>query len=566
MEIPLHVLIAEDSEDDALLLERELRRGGYDPETRRVETAEGLASALMDTAWDIVVTDHNMPQFDSNEVIRIVRDSGLDIPIIVVSGSIGEDVAVETMKAGASDYIMKNNMMRLIPAIDRELREAERRRAHRRAEAVIHRLAYHDALTDLVNRNEFERRLGQALATAKERGAEHAVLYLDLDQFKIVNDTCGHAAGDELLRQVALLFRESVRGTDTLARLGGDEFGILLENCPLDRAQGVADKLLHAVADYRFVWEQKTFPLGASVGISVINTDSIDISEVLSAADMACYAAKDSGRNRAHVYSADDEDLARRHGEMQWVSRINSALDEDRFRLWAQPIVRLNGKGDNRTKNELLVRLLDEKEKLVMPGAFIPAAERYNLMTAIDRQVIRKAFEHIRDNVKTNGQDRPMFFINLSGTSLNDDDLARFVRDELQAHKVNASDVCFEITETAAIANMSRAIAFITEARALGCHIALDDFGSGLSSFSYLKTMPVDYLKIDGSFVRDMANDAMDSAIVEAIAQIGRVVGIQTIAEFVESDEIRERLREIGVNHGQGYGIQRPRPLDEVEH
>jgi diguanylate cyclase (GGDEF)-like protein len=567
MEPPLRVLIVEDSENDALLLVRELRRGGYAPTFHRVDTSESMHAALARQPWDLVITDHKMPRFDSNAALAMVKEGYPDTPVIIVSGSIGEEFAVAAMKAGAQDYLMKGNLMRLVPAVERELREAETRRARRRAEDAIRHMAYHDALTDLVNRSEFERRLAQALSSAKERGLSHALLYMDLDQFKLINDTCGHVAGDELLRQLAVLFQDLVRGNDTLARLGGDEFGALLESCPLEHAEQIAEDFRRTISDFRFVWRDKPFGICVSIGLVPITAHSANVSAMLSHADMACYAAKGQGRNRVHVYSEGDEELARRHGDMQWVPRIKQALEEDRFLLYRQTIVPVLSAAGSTANFEFLIRLRENDGSIIGPAAFIAAAEHYNLMPALDRWVIEHAFAYLGE---VYGQAPPpqnpgAFFINLSGTSLSDQSFFEFIHEKLQEHELAASMICFEITETAAICNLGKAVEFIKEIREAGCKFALDDFGSGLSSFSYLKTIPVDFVKIDGSFVRNILNDPMDRAIVEAINEICHVAGIRTVAEFVETPEIKHELQTIGVDYMQGYGVSEPEPIATLD-
>lgn len=556
---PLKLLVVEDSEDDALLLVRQLRKGGYMPDMLRVTRRDEIINALDMQRWDVVISDHNIPGLSSEAVLEIVQDSGIDVPFIIVSGSIGEEIAVAAMKTGAHDYIMKDNLARLVPAIDRELREAETRQAHKKAQKVIEHLAYHDALTGLANRHEFEIRVNRVLHDRLRQHDEHALLYIDLDQFKIINDTCGHIAGDELLKQLAVQIQHAIREHDTLARLGGDEFGVLLENCNVSEATLIAGKLLGIIKDFRFTWETKTFTLGASIGLVQFNGDMYkSMAAVLSAADMACYAAKDLGRNRIHVYSEDDANLLRRHGEMQWVSRINLAHEENRFMLYRQKIVPV-AKETGRYHLEFLVRMRGENSEEILPGAFIPAAERYNLMPRIDRWVIRHVFRYL---ASLDDKDAPaLAFINLSGASLGDDGFFTFIRDQARESGTQPQRVCFEITETAAIANLSAAVAFINEIRAEGFRFALDDFGVGLSSFSYLKTIPVDFLKVDGSFIRDMLDDPMDAAIVESINRIGHVAGLQTIAEFVESDAILARLRQLGFDLAQGYAIDLPEPI-----
>lgn len=425
-------------------------------------------------------------------------------------------------------------------------------------------LATHDALTGLYNRREFEHRLEQALASVQHDGQQHALCYMDLDQFKVVNDTCGHVAGDELLRQLTALLYAKVRHADTLARLGGDEFGVLLECCGLDDALPLANELRCVVQDFRFVWENNTFSVGASVGVVAIRADTENAATALSAADAACYMAKDSGRNRVRVYEADDAELARRRGEMQWVSRIHEALDQGRLILSYQPIVPVRQNDETGGMHfEVLLRMRDGDGGSIPPGAFLPAAERYNLMPTLDRWVVRTTFAWLRTHAGRL-RDLELCTINLSGHSLGDADFLEFVVAELAAAEIPAHKICFEVTETAAVANLSQAATFMRRLRRHGCRFALDDFGSGMSSFAYLKNLPVDFLKIDGNFVRDLVRDPIDRAMVAAINQVGHVMGIRTIAEFVEDDEILEQLQHIGVDYAQGYGIAAPQLLETL--
>jgi len=421
--------------------------------------------------------------------------------------------------------------------------------------------ANHDALTGLVNRREFERRIKQLLSSSKQSNDEHALCFMDLDQFKVVNDTCGHAAGDELLRQLTSVLKDIVRNRDTLARLGGDEFGVLIEHCSLDDAHRVTTSLQEAIQDYQFSWQDHTFKVGVSMGLVPITKNTPNLAELLSNADAACYVAKDKGRNRIHVLHAGDSEIARRHGEMQWVARINQALEDDRFCLYAQTIVPLNGSTD--THYELLLRMVDENGEIIPPGAFLPAAERYNLISNIDYWVIEHAFNLLANNPKFLNQIE-FCSINLSGQSLNTPEILKFIITHLDESGIKGGKICFEITETAAISNLSGAKILISTIRGLGCRFALDDFGSGLSSFGYLKNLEVDYIKIDGMFVKDIVTDPIDRAMVKSINEIGHVMGISTIAESVENNEIKGMLRDIGVNYAQGYGIGKPHPFDEI--
>ncbi|HEC12105.1 MAG TPA: EAL domain-containing protein [Acidiferrobacteraceae bacterium] len=423
--------------------------------------------------------------------------------------------------------------------------------------------ARHDPLTGLLNRREFESRTQRTINDADHYGAHHAMLYMDLDQFKVVNDTCGHVAGDEMLKQISLLLSAKIRQGDTLARLGGDEFGLLLEYCPIEHAVHIADTIRSAIQDFRFSWQGNVFSIGVSTGVVAIDGDTASIKDVFSTADTACYMAKDKGRNRIHVYQADDAEVEQRHGEMRWVSRINRALEDQRFVLFCQPIVASDEQLGGATHYEILVRMVDKNGATIPPGAFIPAAERYNLMPSIDRWVITELFSKLAE-AQQNDIELPRFSVNLSGTSLSDDHFMSAVSDLFEELNIPPHKICFEITETAAIADLTAAMRFVNKFKHLGCEFSLDDFGSGLSSFGYLKTLPVDYLKIDGSFIKDIATDPIDLAMVKSINDIGHVMGMRTIAEFVENDDILSRLRVIGVDYVQGYGIRHPFPLEEL--
>ncbi len=423
--------------------------------------------------------------------------------------------------------------------------------------------ASHDPLTGLHNRSEFERQLSQLCSSSDDTGIDHVLCYLDLDQFKVVNDTCGHVAGDELLRQLAALFRTRVRDTDVLARLGGDEFGMILYHCGLEKAHDLAESIRALVEDFRFAWHERSFAVGISIGLVPIRPTDDSPTVLLSAADAACYAAKEAGRNRVHVYEPDDDMLAERHGEMQWLHRIRSALDEDRLRLFVQPVVPVTGRNGT-ARYEVLVRMLDQEGRIIPPGAFMPAAERYDAATAVDRWVVANTLGWIGDRCRSVGSAPGHFSINLSAASFTDWDFLEFLLSRLAQADIPPGLLCFEITETNAIANLSQAVRFMEKIKAAGCELALDDFGTGFSSFGYLKNLPVDYIKIDGSFVKDICHDETARVMVASINSIGQTMGVRTIAEFVETGEILEALNRLGIDYAQGYHLGKPGPLDEL--
>lgn len=419
--------------------------------------------------------------------------------------------------------------------------------------------ATHDALTGLSNRREFEYRLEQALGELTRHGGRHALMFLDLDQFKLVNDTSGHAAGDELLRHICAVLQSALREGDVLARLGGDEFGVLLHDCPPEQAERIAENLRQSVQSLHFVWKGRPFVNTVSIGLVHLDHAPDSLEAVLRAADMACYMAKEKGRNRVQLYQADDTELSLRFGEMAWIQRLHIALEENRFCLYAQEIAALDPAIDDGGHLEILLRLHDESGRIILPDSFIPAAERFGLITALDRWVVNSVFRTIRQCLDEGVQGPlAMCSINLSGNSIGDDKFLDYLRRQFSEHGIAPELICFEITETSAIADLGSAIRFINELKGLGCKFSLDDFCAGMSSFAYLKHLPVDFLKIDGSFVKDMLDDPINRAMVQVINHIGHVMGKRTIAEFVETPPIEQALREIGVDYAQGFLIERP--------
>jgi diguanylate cyclase (GGDEF)-like protein/PAS domain S-box-containing protein len=687
---PLRVLLVEDDENDLLLVLRHLRDSGYEPDYRWVRTREELAAALQEDSFEVVISDFDLPDFDGLAALRAVQARWGDVPFLLVSGVIGEEAAVAAMRAGAHDYIMKDKLARLVPAIQRELGEADERRRRRLAEELLRhereraavtlasigdgvvrtdaagridylnptaerltgwsggeafgrelgsvlrildaetrgplrdpverclrerrhyepagdrlllardgselpirdsaapiaasdgtltgavvvlrdlspqlelerRMAHlerYDPVTDLANRRSFEEALRQAFGSAASGAAKHVLCLLDLDRFNVINDTCGHAAGDTLLRRVASVLREHVGDRGTVARLGADDFGLLLPHCELGEGRHLAGTVLAAIPSARFSWEGTLCTVTASIGMVLMDARSASPEALLSAADAACYVARDRGGNRLHEYAPEDAAVLQRHGEMRWVARLHEALEKAHFALWAQPIYPLGNGAREPVLWEVLLRLRTEDGALVHPGDFRPSAERYRLMPAIDRWVISKALEVLASR-SGHGRDAPCYALNLSGQSLGDDAFLSFVTHALETSGVEPSRICFEITETTAIETLPNATRFISVLQGLGCRFALDDFGIGFSSFGYLRTMALDYLKIDGSFVRNL-EDPLQQALVQCINQVSHLMGIRTIAEWIEDARTADVLRRIGVDFGQGYFLARPEPL-----
>lgn len=510
------------------------------------------------TLYDVVASDHQSVDRDVQQILMQGQNYTSEWQLTRQNGSL-LDVEVS---ANLITYNQRNTLCIVV----RDITERKRAEAAlRESEQLLSWQASHDPLTELLNRREFERRIKQAIDNAQAGDEQHALLYLDLDQFKIINDTCGHIAGDILLCQVSKLLQSKLRRSDILSRLGGDEFGILLSHCPTEQALWIANQLCQTIQEFRFSLQEKTFAIGVSIGLVFINKDTLDFASALSAADAACYAAKNRGRNRVYVYEIEDWQLSVQRREMQWVARIPKALEENRFRLYYQKIIPLCSNVTYSEHREVLLRLEDEDNNIVLPMAFIPAAERYNLMHLIDRWVISTLFAYLQKQCqdKIDGTTRSpiLYAVNLSGASINDEQFIYFLREQFTQFCIPPSIICFEITETLAITQLAKAAQLMWELRALGCRFALDDFGSGMSSFTYLKNLPIDYLKIDGTFIKDVVQDTIAAEMVGAIARIAAVMQIKTIAEFVENDAIITKLKALGLDYAQGYGISQPCPL-----
>jgi diguanylate cyclase (GGDEF)-like protein/PAS domain S-box-containing protein len=420
--------------------------------------------------------------------------------------------------------------------------------------------ATHDALTGLVNRREFERRLQEAMDAAHAEEATHVLCYMDLDRFKAVNDSCGHLAGDNMLREVAALIKDQVRDSDFVGRLGGDEFGTLLAGCPLNKARQIASDICNAVADYRFVWKDKIFNIGISVGLVEISQASGNLQDTLSAADSACYVAKQRGRGQIHVYSARDEAIARERGDIQWLRQLQDALHEGKFELAVQPIIATADNDDTGPAVEVLIRLPDDRGRFANTAEFLRPAERYQLMPQIDRWVVNAALAAINaGEIKLAG--KRSCTINISGQTLADESFLEFVVEALDRSGVAPESICFEVNEGAVTSNIQHARRFIEVLHGIGCEFALDDFGSGLGAFSNLRNLPVDYLKIDGSYTRNLASDQVNQEMVSAMIKLARTMEFRVVAEQVEEQEDFDWLREVGVDFVQGNFVEPPTTL-----
>ena len=552
----INVLIVEDCEADSWLIERKLSSNGYHPTVKRVETSEEVRFELRHNHWDIIISDHQLPQLNAQAVLDLVRDANADTPVIIVSGTITDDVAVAAMGVGARDYISKNNLSRLIPAIERELRGSATRQAMKKAQALIKRYDTYDSVTGLTNREELQRRLSLLLRN-DGLPRHHALLFVDIDHFRIIHDRFGNLASDELLRQVGHRIRNVLTEPCTLARFGGDEYAALLPDCDLSIAESVAENVLTEIKSLRFTHNEKTLSVSASIGVVQFrSSDSTSVDDILTSAELACHAAKERGRCRLYAYRSDDPWIVQRQSDLHWIAQISTALEENRFELHRQRIVPLNAPNPGEHYAEFLLRLRSPCGSQILPGNFLPAAERFKLMKQIDQWVVAHVFSQLAQRRQLREeQSEQLVFINLSADTLGDDRFFSFVREQAQTHEIDPTCVCFEITESALVANLAAILPFLYGLKNEGFRLALDDFGTGLSSFSNLKALPIDFLKVDGHFVRNMLDDRMDAAIVEAINHIAHVAGLVTIAEFAESKAVVERLRVMGVDFAQGFAL-----------
>lgn len=512
----------------------------------RFEEARGQH---IDTVFNIIYED-SRKRVPSPISLCLVKNKiiGMDEKVLLIN-RLGTEYCIQDSAAPING---QNGIVQGVVLVFSDVTQARR---------LSKELAYHathDPLTGLVNRRVFEQRLNRILNSRHSSAEQHIFCYLDLDQFKIINDSCGHTAGDELLKQVTTILQAKVRTRDTVARLGGDEFGILMEHCSLERGKRLANSLREYIAEYRFQWDEKSFRIGVSIGLMQISEEFNNLNDLLITADASCYAAKDAGRNRVHVYHPNDVDIKLRSGQVQWVIKLNKALDEHQFHLFKQEIRSYGNEGGEHY--EVLVRLENEKKELIPPDAFIPAAERYGLMPKIDQFIIENTFSFFAENSQSLDA-LSLCSINLSGHTLSSEWLFEFITKTIRYYALPPEKFCFEITETAAISNLNRVTVFIKQIKELNCLFALDDFGSGLSSFAYLKNLPVDFLKIDGMFVKDICKDPVDFAMVKSINEIGHLMGKKTIAEYVENECIYNKLNEIGVDFSQGYWISQPKPL-----
>jgi len=538
---------------------------------------EALELVATNGPYAVVISDMGMPGMDGMKLLTILKKFAPDTVRIMLTGYADQKVAVDAVNQGQVFKFLNKpcspeDMAAVIESGISQYNQAieiTKRLARSSAEVrgLTEKLSYqakHDLFTGLANRHTFEAQLQLFLESAQHEGREHALGFLDVDHFHIINDTCGHVAGDELLRQLAQQLASQQRNGDLLARLAGDEFGIMLADCPLEEAKRIITERHKKLKHFQFKWEDKQFDTCISIGLAPINQESVSVAAVLSAAETACNVAKNQGRNIIHVGDTSDPEMTDRMNEVQWVNRINEALLKNRFCLYYQtiaPVAENTCEGDH---YELLVRMQGENGEIIPPGEFLPAAENYYLSPKLDRWVIQHAANWLSSNPERL-EKLSLCNINLSGHSFSDKDMLNFILTTFDQASIPPEKICFEVTETAAIAHLNHTISFIKELKSKGFLFALDDFGSGLSSFAYLKNLPVDILKIDGIFVKTMDIDEFDQAMVKSISEIGQVMGKKTVAEFVENQEILQLLRKLKVDYAQGYHIAKPQPLDDLK-
>lgn len=548
-----------------------------------LDTAGSAAEALAKFSqpghepYAVVVSDMRMPEMDGVELLRQLAESHPRTIRIMLTGNAEQAAAVEAVNRGhVFKFLTKpcssaDLKQVLEEALERFRSEQEKEKSSRHDALTVQHLSAklshqsrHDILTGLANRHAFELRLGSALESARKEGRNHLLCFIDIDYFHHINETCGTTAGDELLRQLGSLLSHHRRSGDMTARLGSDQFGLLLEDCSLEDGEAIISKLHQEMKQFRFHWEAHNYELSVSIGLLPVNSDSESVPALFSAVETACNVAKDQGRNRVHTGNPGDTLLTRRLNEAQWIQHINRALNEDRFQLYYQPIVPLNPMDSEGEHYEILVRMLGEDGEVIAPGEFLPAAENYHLAPRIDHWVVSHTLEWLQRHPEQ-VRDLSLCSINLSGLSLGDEALLADISDLLERSEVPATKICFEVTETAAIRHLDAAVYFMQSLKKLGVRFSLDDFGTGLSSFAYLRTLPVDFLKIDGLFVKQINRNIIDWTMVKSINDMGQIMGKQTIAEFVENEDIFNQLNEIGTNFAQGYLLGKPLPLDEKE-
>jgi diguanylate cyclase (GGDEF)-like protein len=547
----------------------------------KLDTAPGGKEALeqidRDGPYAIVVSDMRMPGMTGLALLTTLKEKSPEIIRIMLTGNADQKTAVDAVNKGeVFKFLTKpcraETMAATLEAGFAQYHQIQEKRSILEqsttdVQILSEKLSYqsqHDYLTGLANRQAFELRIQHFLETARNDGAEHALCYLDLDHFHVINDTCGHFAGDECLRQISDLLSSQQRGSDVLARLAADQFSLLLHDCEIEEAENFVRGVQELLRQFSFEWESELFNVTASIGLVPINNASAGVAKLLSSAETACNVIKDSGGNNLHVSGPNDKTLTQRLDESQWVSQIHLALRDDRFQLFFQPITPIDNTNQEGDHFEILIRMLDEQGQFISPGIFLQAAENYYLSPQIDRWVIKNVEAWLRCN-PDHMERLAKCAINLSGHSLGNEDILNFICETFEDSPVPANKICFEVTETAAIAHLNRAIEFIKTLKAKGFYFSLDDFGSGFSSFAYLKNLPVDYLKIDGQFVKQIHNDVVDRAMVKSINEIGKVMGKQTIAEFVENQEIMDILEILDVDYAQGHLFAMARPLAEKE-